>query len=588
MNLLNALTEQEKSYFLLLNSMRKQDPNEKEFSFVKTIVQFSSSPILLSLIVSCPKWYHTVEIKEALSENDVIPANFGNYLRKVLGVVDMFREMGATENITKAELMKEARSEITSLRETDREFLKMLISGKVQYGPCNEADEAFELRIERTHQELFLSDQSFSFTEMTAEEKLLKARNSTDSKELQALLWDGHPEVCETAIKNRYLADGELLAAAIQLENPKTLTAIYNFPRWFFKDDTRSQLLENPALPENIRTAILMSQEIVHLFEKLSKLKHNVGERNSTAIEIAEKLKQVPELELQYITVAVKRKWPSLLSIIKAFYHFSQKRSASGKPVSMVFEETEKLSSSSLGQLIQLAATSEDEKEITVLLQHRDLNILRNLLQNPALTETMLGSVIHTMSAEKLLILDHSRWAKLNGIRNRMIHNPNLPGNKALAIASQLNTMKELLDVLRDKKIKSVEVKNQAFSQLSHQFSQLSLDGKISIILETDGEIFRELWGIIFRDEELLKGLVETRSASPDILSRIIHSRLTPLSVINRIIELKLHLDNTGVVLEFFNNPKVTPEILQSLTESVNDAMREHLKSRGLISDPQR
>ncbi|PJB84039.1 MAG: hypothetical protein CO090_00210 [Acidobacteria bacterium CG_4_9_14_3_um_filter_49_7] len=414
---------------------------------------------------------------------------------------------------------------------------------------------------------------------------MLKARNSTDSKELQALLWDGHPEVSETAIKNRFLADGELFAAAIQLENPGTLEAIYNFPRWFFKDDTRSQLLDNPALPDDIRTAIETSQNIVRLFERLSKLKHNVGERNGTAIEIAETLKQVPELELQYITVVVKRRWPALLSIIKAFYRFTQKLSASGKPAGMVFEETEKLSASSMGQLIQLAASSEDEKEITVLLQHHDLNILRNLLQNPALTEATLGSVIHTMSAEKLIILDHSRWAKHHGIRNRMIHNPNLPGNKALAIASQLNTLKDLLDVLRDKKIKSVEVKNQAFSQLSHQFSQLPLDGKISIILETDGEIFRELWGIIFRDEELLRGLVETRSASPEILSRIIHSRLTPLSILKRIIDLKLSLDNTGVVLEFFNNPKVTPEILAALTESVDDATREHLKSRGLIQD---
>lgn len=585
MSLLNALTEQEKSYFLLLNSMRKQSPNEKEFSFVQTIVQFSSSPILLSLIISCPKWYHTVETKEALSENDIVPANFGSYLRKVLSVVDMFRELGATDDAAKTRLMEEARTEITGLRETDRKFLKGLISEKVEYGPCDEADEAFELRVERTHQELFLTEQTFSFTEMTSEEKVLKARNSTDSKELQALLWDGHPEVCETAIQNRYIADGELLTAAVQLENSETLKAIYNFPRWFFKDDTRSQLLENPELPEEIRSAIVTSQKIVQLFEKLSKLKHNIGERDSTAIEIAEKLKQVPELELQYITVSVKRRWPSLLSIIKAFYHFTQKRSASGKPAGMVFEETEKLSSSSMGQLIQIAATSEDEKELTVLLQHQNLNILRNLLQNPALTEAMLGSVIHTMGTDQLIILDHSRWAKHHSIRNRMIHNANLPGNKALAITSQLETMKDLLDVLRDKKIKSVEVKNQAFSQLSHQFSQLPLDGKISIILDTDGEIFRELWGIIFRDEDLLKGLVETKSASPEILSRIIHSRLTPLSILSRIIELKLCLDNTGVVLEFFNNPKVSPEILTALTESVDDSIREHLKSRGLIQD---
>ncbi|NOZ13881.1 MAG: hypothetical protein GXO69_09595 [Acidobacteria bacterium] len=583
MNLLNALTEQEKSYFLLLNSMRKQNPNEKEFSFVKTIVQFSSSPILLSLIISCPKWYHTVEIKEALSENDVIPSNFNSYLHKVLGVIDVFRELGTTDSKTRSELMAEAKNEISSLRETDREFLKRLISGKVEYGPCDEPDEDFELRVEHTHHELFLTDQSFSFTEMTAEEKLLKARNSTDSKELQALLWDGHPEICKTAIQNRYLADAELFTAARQLENPETLKTIYNFPRWFFKDETRSQLLDNPALPADIRSAIQISREIISLFEKLSKLKHNVGERNSTAIEIAEKLKQVPELELQYITVAVKRKWPSLLSIIKAFYHFSQKRSASGQPAEIVFEETEKLSSGSINQLIQIAATSKDEKEIAVLLQHQNLNVFRNLLQNPTLTESMLGSVIHTMGSDKLLILEHSRWGKLHSIQNRMIHNPNMPGDKTLVIVSQLKTMKDLLDVLRDKKIKSVEVKNQAFSQLSRQFSQLPLAEKVSTILDTNGEIFRELWGIIFRDEELLQALVESKSASPEILSRIIHSRLTPLSVLGRIIELKLCLDNPGVVLEFFNNPKVNPDLLTALTDAVDNKMREHLKSRGLI-----
>ncbi len=583
MNLLSALTEQEKSYFLLLNSMRKQDPNEKEFSFVKTIVQFSSSPILLSLIISCPKWYHTIEIKEALSENDVIPANFNSYLHKVLGVIDVFKELGTTDRKSRSELMAEAKNEISSLRETDRDFLKRLLSGKVEYGPCDEPDEDFELRVEHTHHDLFLTDQLFSFTEMTAEEKLLKARNSTDSKELQALLWDGHLEICKTAIQNRYLADAELFTAARQLENPETLKTIYNFPRWFFKDETRSQLLDNPALPADIRSAIQTSREIISLFEKLSKLKHNVGERNNTAIEIAEKLKQVPELELQYITVSVKRKWPSLLSIIKAFYHFSQKRSASGKPAAVVFEETEKLSSGNIDQLIQIATTSQDEKEISVLLQHQNLNIFRNLLQNPALTESMLGSIIHTMDTGKLLILEHSRWGKLHNIQNRMIHNPNMPGDKSLAIVSQLKTMKDLLDVLRDKKIKSVEVKNQAFSQLSRQFSQLPLGEKVSTILETNGEIFRELWGIIFRDEELLKALVESRSASPEILSRIIHSRLTPLSILGRIIELKLCLDNPGVVLEFFNNPKVSSDILTALTNTVDNKMREHLKSRGLI-----
>ena len=107
-------------------------------------------------------------------------------------------------------------------------------------------------------------------------------------------------------------------------------------------------LLENPTLPEDVRTAIQQSRAIVQLFEKLARLKHNVGERNSTAIEIAENLKSVSELELQYITVIVKKKWPPLLSIIKAFYHFTQKRSASGRPAAEALEQTEQLSSSSL------------------------------------------------------------------------------------------------------------------------------------------------------------------------------------------------------------------------------------------------
>ncbi len=583
MNLLNGLTEQEKSYYLLLNSMRKQEPNEKEFSFVRTIVQFSSSPVLLSMVISCDKWYHTVEIKEALSQNDVVPAGFNAYLRNVLHIVDLFREMGAQEEGDRKSIMVQAKDEISKLKEPDRLFLKQLISGTIQHDACTLPDTEFEKRIENLHREIFLVEEEHSFTALTSEEKVVKAKTSTDSLELRALLQEADRNVWETALKNRYLQESELLNVLSGTDNTELLREVYGFPRWFFRDRVREALVDNPKIEEHVAAAIETSWTIVELFEKLSKLKHNVSERNATAIEIAEQLKQVPELELQYITVVVKRQWPGLLNIIKAFYHFTQKKTATGQPAVDELDQIERLSNSSIDQLITISASSDNEKELHVMLQHPDLNVFRNLLTNRNVNEQLLGGYVHMLTRDQLTILNRSSWKDHHGIRNRMIHNPNLPEETALAILDGLTDMKDLLDVLRDPKIKSVEVKNRTFKKLSELFSHLSVKEKAEIIVLTNGEIFRELWGEIFRDDELLQTLVEHFEPSPEILVRIIHSRLTSLSVIHMIINRGLHLDNAGVVLEFYSNPKVTSDVLVKLQSRLSDTMVELLKERDLF-----
>ncbi len=586
MSLLNGLTEQEKSYYLLLNSMRKQVPNDKEFSFVRTIVQFSSSPVLLSMVIACPKWYHTVEIKEALSQNDVVPAGFNQYLRQVLMVLDMFRDMRDRSGDDRSAVLEEAKGEIHRLKEPDREFLKNLISGNLAHQPCDDTDAVFEKRVEQIHHDIFLVEESHSFDALTSEEKVVKAKTSSDSAELKSLLLEKDPSVWETALKNRYLAESDLIDTIPLIEDVEVLKATYGFPRWFFKDAVREALLENNHLPDDIAGAIRTSWDIVTLFEKLSRLKRNMTERNATAIEIAEKLKQVPELELQYITVLVKRQWPSLISIIKAFYHYTKKTTATGKPAVEALEEIETLSNASIDQLIQLAAGSSDEKELTVLLQHPDLNVFRNLLSNPNMTEQLIGGFVHTLTCDQLLILARSKWNESHSIRNRMVHNPNLPPDTAQEIVKELSRMKDLLDVLRDSKIKSVEVKNLAFNRLNTFFTELSVKEKAETIIETNGEIFRELWGEIFRDEELLTTLVRDYDPTPETLVRIIHSRLTPMSVIHMIINRGIHLDNAGVVLEFFNNPKVSHDVLLKLQSQLDDASIQLLKKRGLYREP--
>ena len=81
----------------------------------------------------------------------------------------------------------------------------------------------------------------------------------------------------------------------------------------------------------------------------------------------------------------------------------------------------------------------------------------------------------------------------------------------------------------------------------------------------------------IFRDDELLQTLVEHFDPSPETLVRIIHSRLTSMSVIHMIINRGLHLDNAGVVLEFYNNPKVTNDALVKLQGRLSESMIFHV-----------
>jgi len=582
MTLLPSLTEQEKSYYLLLNSMRKQDPSDKEYSFVKTIVQFSSSPVLLSMIIACPKWYDTVAVKEALSQNAALPTHFQDYLRQVLMVVDLFREMGTDDADARARTMEQARDQIAKLKEADREFLKRLISDRLRPTPCDDPDPVFEERVQQIHQAIFLAEQDFGFASLTEEEKAVRAKTSNDSKELKELLRDGDRKVWETALKNRFLTESDVLEAIQTTQNEALLRETYGFPRWFFKDRVRDGLLANAHTPSDVRSAIESSRVAIQLFERLAKLKRNMAERNNTAIEIAEHLKHVPELELQYITVVVKRRWPALLSVIKAFYFFTQKKSATGKPAVEELEQTERLSATTVEDLIRMAATTDSEKEMAVLLQHPDLNVFRNLLSNPHLDESMLAGTVHMLTEDQLLILEHSRFKDSHAIRDRMVHNPNLPQANALEIVQSFDNMKDLLDVIRDPKIASVEVKNTAFNRLSAMYRSLPTAEKAETICRTNGEIFRELWSEIFKDADVLTTLITEFDPTPETVVRIIHSRLTPLPVLEQIIERGVHLDNAGVVLEFYNNPKVTNDMILKLQGKLSDSMKQLLAKRGL------
>ncbi len=586
MDLFEGLSQIEQSYLKVLNQMRRQDFSENELGFILNVARFTSSPILLAFIMACPKWYNRPEIKEVLSHHDLIPSHIQNYFRKVLSVVDLFRQAGQSHNQTEKEkLLLRAKLIIDNLMEIDKEFLKEYLTRSLAEKGCPEPDNSYFQKVNEVYVNYFLKEESLSIDEKTLEEKIIKAKTSTDSKELMILALDPDRKVFETAISNRYLEENELLEVLKRTDKPEIITTIFNTPRWFFKENVRKAIENHPYTPEAVKFSIKKSESVLSLFEKLSKLKRNISERDKTIEEIVDELKTCSELELQYITVGVKRKWPHLLNIIKIVYNFmDQKGLFERETIEKEIELKEKLEESDIFKLIQRAAFSNDPKELEMLISYNDLNIFRNVLANPNLKKENIKPFIHSFNTRKLVILANSpKWNKDIKIISTMLHNKNLPEKYGLQFVKQLTDLKDLLDVLRDKKIASIEIKNVAYSTLLQKFNSMSNKEKAKVIINSRGEIFRELWNVIFNDEKLLETLLTEFKPEPDIITRIVHSRLTPASILRLIIEREIHLDNIAVVVEFFSNPKAGLSLQEKLLEKISPEIIEQLKKRNLI-----
>ena len=566
--------------------MRRQDFSEKELGFVLNVARFTSSPILLAFIMACPKWYNRPEVKEVLSHHELIPSHLQNYFRKVLSVIDLFKQAGQSQNQEEKEkLLLRAKLIIDTLMEIDREFLKEYLTRSLNEKGCPETDQSYFARVNEVYENYFLKEESLSIDEKTLEEKIIKAKTSTDSKELMILALDPDRKVWETAISNRYLEEKELLEILNKTDKPEVITFIFNTPRWFFKESVRKAIEEHEHTPEAVKFSIKKSETVLQLFEKLSKLKRNISERDKTIEQIVDELKTCSELELQYITVGVKRKWPHLLNIIKIVYNFMDKKGLfERETIEKEIELSQRLEDSDIFRLIQRAAFSNDPKELEMLITYNDLNVFRNALANPNLKKENLIPFIHSFNTRKLVILANSpRWNKDIKIISTMLHNKNLPEKYGLKFVKELTDLKDLLDVLRDKKIASIEIKNVAYSTLLKKFNSMTEEEKAKIIIDSKGEIFRELWSVIFNDEKLLETLLTKFEPGAEIVSRIVHSRLTPLSILKLIVEKEIHLDNIAVVIEFFTNPKVSLSLQEELINKVSPEIKEQLKKRGLV-----
>ncbi len=586
MELFKSLSQIEQSYLKVLNQMRRQDFSEKELGFVLNVARFTSSPILLAFIMACPKWYNRPEVKEVLSHHELIPSHLQNYFRKVLSVIDLFRQAGQSQNQKEKEkLLLRAKLIIDTLMEIDREFLKEYLTRSLNEKGCPETDQSYFSKVNEVYENYFLKEESLSIDEKTLEEKIIKAKTSTDSKELMILALDPDRKVWETAISNRYLEEKELLEVLNKIEKPEVITFIFNTPRWFFKETVRKVIENHPHTPEAVKFSIKKSESVLQLFEKLSKLKRNISERNKTIEQIVDELKTCSELELQYITVGVKRRWPHLLNIIEIVCNFMDKKGLfERETIEKEIELSQRLEDSDIFRLIQRAAFSDDPKELEMLITYNDLNVFRNALANPNLKRENLKPFIHSFNTRKLVILANSpRWNKDIKIISTMLHNKNLPEKYGLKFVKELTDLKDLLDVLRDKKIASIEIKNVAYSTLLKKFNSMTEEEKAKIIIDSKGEIFRELWSVIFNDEKLLETLLTKFEPGAEIVSRIVHSRLTPLSILKLIVEKEIHLDNIAVVIEFFTNPKVSLSLQEELLNKVSPEIKEQLKKRNLI-----
>ena len=123
----NPLSEQEISYLKLLKTLRTAGQHSAaDLGVVRRIAAWIDAETVLRYICLNHRWYDDWEVKEALLRNDATPQDFRIALEGQIAIFDLLREMDAPhlQPEEKGEIREDVRSLFKTLSERDRNVVK--------------------------------------------------------------------------------------------------------------------------------------------------------------------------------------------------------------------------------------------------------------------------------------------------------------------------------------------------------------------------------------------------------------------------------------------------------------------------------
>jgi hypothetical protein len=170
-------------------------------------------------------------------------------------------------------------------------------------------------------------------------------------------------------------------------------------------------------------------------------------------------------------------------------------------------------------------------------------------------------------------------------VKVALLHNPHTPETVAMECLAHVSSPRELMLVMRDPKVRSVEVKAKARARLVERWRTMATEERVAAIRQTGGELLNELWTEAFGDERTLLRLVEERGVPEGVVLRIARSRVAPRPVLAAIGRDPSLVNNYAVRLELALNPKTPREVVAQLIPRLTPADRQRLKASSHVAE---
>jgi hypothetical protein len=234
----------------------------------------------------------------------------------------------------------------------------------------------------------------------------------------------------------------------------------------------------------------------------------------------------------------------------------------------------------------RLAAGTADADVLAQLVHDHDGDVQVALAGNPALSEAHAVVLArHASSRAAEAIHRNRRHFCRPTVQRAFLECPQAPSVALLEIVNGMGRIPDLLALLRNPKVRYLEVKAKARGRLGAIFRSLSPGEKVAVIHRAGRGIVKELWTDFFRDEALVLRCLKEQQLDEAVVLEIARSKVAPRRALELIGTSAAWAANPAIRLELVLNPRTPRPVATRLVQKLGPADRKLVRGNPALPE---
>ena len=234
---------------------------------------------------------------------------------------------------------------------------------------------------------------------------------------------------------------------------------------------------------------------------------------------------------------------------------------------------------------LTLARASKDPNKLATLIYEPE-DIQLALLANPALNERLVAAMARKAGHRVAdAIHKNRRFFTRPMVRSALLDSPHAPSAALLEIVNSTTDLGGLVKLIKNPKVKHMEVKAKARHRLATTFKSLSSGEKVAAIRRQGRNLLKELWSDFFRNESLVLQCLRDKQLDSGIVLEIARSKIAPRRAMELIGNTPAWASNYPICLALVENPKTPRQVVGKLIRRLSPSDRRRIKNNRSMPD---